>query len=205
MRKEKRQTIEPFGTHGTVQKSPTFYHCQYRQQQTAIALFSMCRHLVSRISWPIIRVKFYHPGIQHTEIRKTSKRTVSKLCIRERVEFLPTVGFCQETLYFSRSFQAVLFCCNAITLRKLCSEQGFYLSPYTLTLHNSFQHPVQFTAVLLKWKQKDGPAASYECLAQALQHPILGKSELATKYCHLSRETGESGFCVTSIYQLSYC
>ena len=136
---------------------------------------------MSRISWPAIRIKFYHPGIQHTEIRKTSKRTVSKLCIRERVEFLPTVGFCQATLYFSRSFQALLFCCNAITLRKLCSEQ----------------HTVQFTAVLLKWKQTVGPAASYECLAQALQHPILGKSELATKYCHSFRDTGESGFCVT--------
>ena len=51
--------------------------------------------------------------------------------------------------------------------------------------------------MLLKWKQKDGPAASYEYLAQALQHPILGKSELATKYCHSFRETGESRFCVT--------
>lgn len=153
---------------------------------------------MSRISWPVIRIKFYHPGIQHIEIRKTSKRTVSKLCIRERVEFLPTVGFCQETLYFSRSFQVVLFCCNDITLRKLCSEQDFYFSPYwyTLTLHNSFQHTVQFTAVLNKWIQTVGPAASYECLAQALQHPILGKSELATKYCHSFSGTGESRFCV---------
>ena len=123
---------------------------------------------------------------------KTSERTVSQLCIHERVEFLPTVGFCQETLYFSRSFQAVVFRCNAITLRKLCSEQGFYLAPYTLTPHSSFQHFVQFTAVLKEWIQTVGPAASYECLAQALQHPIVRRSELATKYCHECIETGEN-------------
>ena len=123
---------------------------------------------------------------------KTSKRTVSQLCIHEQVEFLPTVGFCQETLYFSRSFQAVLFRCNAIILRKLCSEQGSYLAPYTLTPHNSFQHFVQFTAVLKKWIQTVGPAASYGCLAQALQHPIIGRSELATKCCHECIETGEN-------------
>ncbi|CAH3020065.1 unnamed protein product [Porites evermanni] len=45
-------------------------------------------------------------------------------------------------------------------------------------------------AVLKKWIQTAGPAASYKCLAQALQHPIVRRSELATKYCHERIDTG---------------
>ena len=152
---------------------------------------------MSRISWPVIDHILPSRHSTYRNVEDVQTYCQSTICICERVEFLPTVGFCQETLYFSRSFQAVLFRCNAITLRKLCSEQGFNLAPYTLTLNSSFQHTVQFTAVLNKWIQTVGPAASYECLAQALQHPIVGKSELATKYCHSFREKGESRFCVT--------
>lgn len=49
--------------------------------------------------------------------------------------------------------------------------------------------------VLRKWKQAFGSAATYQCLARALKHPVVGRSSLAVKYCgvHACEDTGEGG------------
>ena len=38
-------------------------------------------------------------------------------------------------------------------------------------------------SVLKRWTEVFGSAATYECLARALQHPIVGRGKLAVKYC----------------------
>ena len=138
---------------------------------------------MSRISWPVIDQILpwsrYSTFKNVEDIQTYSQSTMHPWT--SRIIFYLPLDFAKKLLCFSRSFQAVLFRCNAIIL----------------TLHNSFQHTVQFTAVLKKWIQTVGPAASYGCLAKALQHPIVRRSELATKYCHSFRETGESKFCLT--------
>jgi len=37
--------------------------------------------------------------------------------------------------------------------------------------------------VLKTWKEAFGSSATYEGLARALQHPVVGRSDLAVKYC----------------------
>ena len=38
------------------------------------------------------------------------------------------------------------------------------------------------------WIEKWGSEATYERLAQALQHPAVKHSDLAAKYCHLNKK-----------------
>ena len=47
--------------------------------------------------------------------------------------------------------------------------------------------------VLRNWTEAFGSAATYQCLARALQHPIVGLPRLAVKYCdvHVCRDTSE--------------
>ncbi|KAL9972489.1 hypothetical protein ACROYT_G018801 [Oculina patagonica] len=42
--------------------------------------------------------------------------------------------------------------------------------------------------VLRRWTEVFGSAATYESLARALQHPIVGRGELAVKYCDVCRD-----------------
>jgi len=37
--------------------------------------------------------------------------------------------------------------------------------------------------VLKRWKEVLGKEATYECLARALQHPMVGKKNLTVKFC----------------------
>jgi len=43
--------------------------------------------------------------------------------------------------------------------------------------------------VLRNWRQACGNSATYECLAQALEDPTVGRSDLAAKYCEICRDT----------------
>lgn len=43
--------------------------------------------------------------------------------------------------------------------------------------------------VLIKWTEAFGSDATYQCLARALQHPIVRRPALAAKYCDAYRET----------------
>ena len=38
-------------------------------------------------------------------------------------------------------------------------------------------------SVLKRWREVCGSAATYDCLARALQHPMVGLGRLAVKYC----------------------
>ena len=38
--------------------------------------------------------------------------------------------------------------------------------------------------MLLRWTHKYGSQASYEALAQALQHPVMSQEHLALQYCY---------------------
>lgn len=38
--------------------------------------------------------------------------------------------------------------------------------------------------MLLHWKEKNGSAATYQVLSQALQHELVNKLNLAEKYCY---------------------
>ena len=42
--------------------------------------------------------------------------------------------------------------------------------------------------VLRRWTEVSGSAATYESLARALQHPIVGRGDLAVKYCDVCRD-----------------
>lgn len=42
--------------------------------------------------------------------------------------------------------------------------------------------------VLTRWTEVFGSAATYVSLAQALQHPAVGRGALAVKYCNVSRD-----------------
>ena len=42
--------------------------------------------------------------------------------------------------------------------------------------------------VLIRWTEVFGSEASDECLARALQHPIVGRGDLAVKYCDVYRD-----------------
>lgn len=39
-------------------------------------------------------------------------------------------------------------------------------------------------AMLLEWKRLLGPNASYQALAEGLNHPVIGRLDLVVKYCH---------------------
>lgn len=39
-----------------------------------------------------------------------------------------------------------------------------------------------------KWKQKFASDATYQSLAQALQHPVVGHWDLAKKYCYAPKD-----------------
>lgn len=43
-------------------------------------------------------------------------------------------------------------------------------------------------SVLRRWTEVFGSAATYECLARALQHPMVGRGKLALKYCGVFRD-----------------
>ena len=43
-------------------------------------------------------------------------------------------------------------------------------------------------SVLKRWTEGFGLAATYECLARALQHPMVGRGKLAVKYCGVCRD-----------------
>ena len=43
-------------------------------------------------------------------------------------------------------------------------------------------------SVLRRWTEVFGSAATYESLGRALQHPIVGRGELAVKYCNVLRD-----------------
>lgn len=47
-------------------------------------------------------------------------------------------------------------------------------------------------SVLRRWSEVFGSAATYECLARALQHPMVGRGKLAVKYCGVCRD-GDQG------------
>ena len=42
--------------------------------------------------------------------------------------------------------------------------------------------------VLKRWTEGFGSAATYEFLARALQHPVVGRGKLAVKYCGVCRD-----------------
>ena len=43
-------------------------------------------------------------------------------------------------------------------------------------------------SVLKRWTERFGSAATYECLARALRHPMVGRGKLAAKYCGVCRD-----------------
>ena len=49
--------------------------------------------------------------------------------------------------------------------------------------------------MLKQWKQTCGNSATYECLARALQHRTVGRSDLAAKYCEICRDTSVGKIC----------
>ena len=42
-----------------------------------------------------------------------------------------------------------------------------------------------FVAVLTSWQERFADDATYHCLARALNHPAVGREDLAAKYCGL--------------------
>ena len=56
---------------------------------------------------------------------------------------------------------------------------------FTLTKNTYFTT----AAVLRMWTAEWGSEATYQRLAQALQHPAVKHSNLAAKYCHLDNST----------------
>jgi len=42
--------------------------------------------------------------------------------------------------------------------------------------------------VLKRWTEVFGSTATYECLARALRHPIVGRGNLAVKYCGVCQD-----------------
>ena len=46
--------------------------------------------------------------------------------------------------------------------------------------------------VLRRWTEVFGSAATYESLARSLLHPIVGRGELAAKYCDVCRDANQS-------------
>ena len=43
-------------------------------------------------------------------------------------------------------------------------------------------------SVLKRWTEVSGSSATHECLARALRHPIVGKGNLAVKYCGVCQD-----------------
>ena len=66
-------------------------------------------------------------------------------------------------------------------LYDLCLKRSSGPDIFTLTFTTA--------AVLHMWTEKWGSEATYERLAQALQHPAVKHSNLAAKYCHLNKST----------------
>ncbi len=45
--------------------------------------------------------------------------------------------------------------------------------------------------MLRKWTQAEGASANYETLAQALEHKLVNRRDLASKYCHVRDDTAQ--------------
>lgn len=54
-------------------------------------------------------------------------------------------------------------------------------------------------SVLKRWTEVFGSAATYECLARALQHPMVGRGKLAEKYCGVCRDSHQGRQCMWDI------
>ena len=53
--------------------------------------------------------------------------------------------------------------------------------------------------VLRRWQDRYPYDATYHCLARALQHPAVGREDLAAKYCRL--QLGKDNVAVAKDYQ----
>ena len=54
---------------------------------------------------------------------------------------------------------------------------------------NSLKQSERCYSVFKHWTEVCGSAATYECLARALQHPMVGLGRLAVKYRGVSRDS----------------